>query len=344
MTSQPAALRPILARLAAGGTLSEADAEGAFEAIIAGIATPAQIGAILMGLATRGETVDELTAAVRVLRRHAVPVAAPPDAIDCCGTGGDGRNTLNISTAVAFVVAACGVTVAKHGNRAASSRSGTADVLGALGVENEATPEQAQAMLDRHGLAFLFAPSHHPAMKAVGPIRGELGFRTIFNLAGPLANPANTRRQLVGVYHTSWIGPVAEVLKRLGSVSAWVVQGSDGLDELTITGPSEVAILSDGRIERRTVTPEDAGLPYASLAAIEGADPAFNAAALTRLLGGEVGAYRNIVLLNAAAALIVAGRASDLRDGVALAAAAIDDGRARALLGRMAGQAVEGVA
>ena len=338
MSQESSALQPMLAHLVTGTPLSEAEAESVFESIVAGTATPAQVGAILTAMAIRGETVDELTAAVRVMRRHAVPVVAAPDAIDCCGTGGDGRGTLNISTAVAFVVAACGVTVAKHGNRAASSRSGTADVLGALGVDNEATPERAQAMIDRYRLGFLFAPSHHPAMRAVGPIRRELGFRTIFNLAGPLANPANTRRQLVGVYHTSWIEPVAEVLRRLGSVSAWVVQGSDGLDELTISGPSEVAIVADGRVERRTVTPEDAGLPRSPLSAIQGADPVFNAAALTRLLEGETGAYRDIVLLNAAAALIVAGKSRDLAAGVALAAAAIDEGRARALLVRMAGK------
>jgi anthranilate phosphoribosyltransferase len=338
MNGESAALRPMLARLASGTPLSESEAESVFEAIVAGAATPAQIGAILTAMATRGETVDELTAAVRVMRRHAIAVQAPPDAIDCCGTGGDGRGTLNISTAVAFVVAACGVTVAKHGNRAASSRSGTADVLGALGVENEATPERAQAMLDRYKLGFLFAPAHHPAMRAVGPIRGELGFRTIFNLAGPLANPANTRRQLVGVYHTSWIEPVAEALRRLGSVSAWVVQGSDGLDELTISGPSEVAIVADGVVERRRIIPEDAGLTRSPLSAIQGADPVFNAAALVRLLEGEIGAYRDIVLLNAAAALIVAGRTRDLASGVTLAAAAIDDGRARALLARMTGK------
>jgi len=324
-------LQPVLARLASGARLSDAEAESVFESIIAGTATPAQIGSILTSLSARGETVEELTAATRVLRRHAIPVTGASEAIDCCGTGGDGRGTLNISTAVAFVAAACGVTVAKHGNRAASSRSGTADVLGALGIDNEATPETAQQMLDRHGLTFLFAPSHHPAMRAVRTIRSELGFRTIFNLAGPLANPAGTRRQLVGVYHARWIEPVAEVLKRLGSVAAWVVHGSDGLDELTITGPSEVAILKDGRIERRTVTPEEAGLSRAPLAAIKGGDPAFNAAALTRLLDGETGAYRDVVLLNAAAALMVAERVADLPSGVALAAAAIDDGRARPL-------------
>jgi anthranilate phosphoribosyltransferase len=330
----PFALQPMLARLAQGAELTEDEAEKLFEAIVAGAASPAQIGGSLMALAARGETVEELTAAIRVMRRHLLPISGGADAVDCCGTGGDGHGTLNISTAVAFVVAASGVPVAKHGNRAASSRSGAADVLGALGI-GIASPAQAEHMLKAYGLTFMFAPNHHPAMRAVGPIRSELGFRTLFNLAGPLSNPAGTIRQLVGVYDPRWLEPVAEALKRLGSVSVWVVHGSDGLDELTITGPSEVAILANGTVERRTVTPEDAGLPRASLADIQGGDPAENAAALLRLLDGETGAYRNIVLLNAAAALIVAGKAVNLHAGVALAAEAIDSGRARALLVRL---------
>jgi anthranilate phosphoribosyltransferase len=325
------ALQPVLARLAQGGELTEPEAELLFEAIVAGTAFPAQIGAALMALAARGETVEELTAAVRVMRRHLVPISGRADAIDCCGTGGDGHGTLNISTAVAFVVAACGVPVAKHGNRAASSRSGAADVLGALGI-GVASPAKAEQMLARHGLTFMFAPNHHPGTKAVGTIRKELGFRTLFNLAGPLSNPAGTMRQLVGVYHPRWLMPVAQALGRLGSISAWIVHGSDGLDELTITGPSEVAILTEDGIEGRIVTPEDAGLPRAALSDIQGGEPADNAAALLRLLDGETGAYRNIVLLNAAAALIVAGKAADLKAGVVLAAAAIDSGKARTLL------------
>ena len=334
--SDQTALQPLLARLALGAELSEVEAEGLFEAIIAGTATPAQIGAALMALAQRGETAAELTGAVRVMRRHLIPIKGGEDAIDCCGTGGDGHGTLNISTAVAFIVSACGVPVAKHGNRAATSRSGAADVLGALGI-GITTPDQAERMLAAHGLTFMFAPNHHAAMRAVGGLRRELGFRTLVNLAGPLSNPAGTRRQLVGVYDPRWLMPVAEALRRLGTESAWVVHGSDGLDELTITGPSEVAILADGVITRRTVTPEDACLPRATLADIRGGTPAENAAALTRLLAGETGAYRNIVLLNAGAALVVAGRAADLKAGVAQAAAAIDDGRAQILLGRLAG-------
>jgi anthranilate phosphoribosyltransferase len=329
------ALQPLLARLVSGAALTEDQAEAVFEAIVGGVATPAQIGGILTAMATRGETVAELTAAVRAMRRHAIKIDGPDDAIDCCGTGGDGHGTLNISTAVAFVVAACGVPVAKHGNRAASSRSGAADVLGALGIPL-ASPETAERMLKKHGLTFMFAPNHHPAMRTVGPIRRELGFRTLFNLAGPLSNPAGIRRQLVGVYEPRWLEPVAEALNRLGSVSAWVVHGSDGLDELTITGPSEVTILRDGKIERRTVVPEDAGLPRATLADIQGGEPADNAAALLRLLDGETGPYRNIVLLNAAAALVVAGKADDLPAGVALGADVLDYGRGRVLLDRLA--------
>jgi anthranilate phosphoribosyltransferase len=334
VVTAPGALQPILARLTLGAELSEAEAEQLFEAIIEGAATPAQIGAILMGLAARGETTEELTAAVRVMRNHLIPIAGVDDAIDCCGTGGDGHGTLNISTAVAFIVAACGVPVAKHGNRAASSRSGAADVLGALGI-GVATPAQAEAMLKTHGLTFMFAPNHHPAMRAVGGLRRELGFRTLFNLAGPLSNPAGTKRQLVGVYDPRWLMPVAEALQRLGSEAAWVVHGSDGLDELTITGASDVAILVDGAIERRTITPEQFGLRRSALADIQGGEPAENAAALTRLLDGEQGPYRDIVLLNAAAAFIVAGKAADIPAGMTLAAGALDDGRARALLTAM---------
>jgi anthranilate phosphoribosyltransferase len=324
----------MLASLVKGATLSEAEAEAVFEVIIAGEATPAQMGAILMAMAQRGETALELTGAVRAMRRHSIQIAGATDAIDCCGTGGDGHGTLNISTAVAFIVAARGVTVAKHGNRAASSRSGAADVLGELGIQ-AATPDEAQRNLILHGLAFLFAPNHHPAMRAVAGLRRELGFRTVFNLAGPLSNPAGARRQLVGVYDQRWLGPVAESLNRLGSTAAWVVHGDDGLDELSIAGPSHVAILADGHIDRRVVTPEDAGLPRWPLSAIHGGEPAANAQALRRLLDGERGAYRDIVLLNAAACLIVAGKVEALPAGVAMAAEAIDTGGAASLLADM---------
>jgi anthranilate phosphoribosyltransferase len=337
--SAEVSVQPMLARLVQGHSLSEDEADTLFEAFIAGLATPAQIAAALTAMAQRGETVDELTGAVRVMRRHAIRISGAEEAIDCCGTGGDGHGTLNVSTAVAFVVAACGVRVAKHGNRAASSRSGAADVLGALGLEGNADPVAAERTLVRHGLAFLFAPNHHPAMRVVAAVRRELGFRTLFNLAGPLANPAGTTRQLVGVFDRRWLEPVAQVLRRLGSREAWVVHGRDGLDELTITGPSDVAVLADGGIGLRTVTPEQAGLARAPLEAIRGGAPSENAAALRRLLDGERGAYRDIVLLNAAAALIVAGRAADLAEGAALSAEAIDSGKARSLLARLAAEA-----
>lgn len=333
--SSDAALRRMLARLVQGERLSEGDSETLFETFVDGSASPAQIGAALAAMAVRGETVEELTGAVRVMNRHAIRISGGEEAIDCCGTGGDGHGTLNVSTAVAFVVGGCGVRVAKHGNRAASSQSGAADVLSALGVAGSAAPDEAERMLARHGLAFLFAPSHHPAMKAVAQVRRELGFRTLFNLAGPLTNPAGARRQLVGVYDARWLQPAAEALRRLGSIAAWVVHGSDGLDELTITGPSSVAMLEDGRISVREVTPEEAGLPRASLDSIRGGFPADNASALRRMLEGQPGPYRDIVLLNAAAALIVAGRAASLRDGVERAARSIDEGAAAALLDRM---------
>jgi anthranilate phosphoribosyltransferase len=332
--SEAIALRAALARLSEGARLTEAEAEAVFELIVAGEATPAQVGAVLMAMAARGETVEELTGAVRTMRRHSVQIDGVDEAIDCCGTGGDGLGTLNISTAVAFVTAACGVKVAKHGNRSASSKSGAADVLGELGLP-ASSPNEAQNALTRYGLTFLFAPNHHPAMRAVAGLRRELGFRTLFNLAGPLSNPAGARRQLVGVYHERWLEPVAEALRRLASIAAWVVHGDDGLDELTITGPSQVAILADGRVGRRVVTPEDAGLRRWPLSEILGGEPAWNAAALRRLLAGETGAYRDIVLLNAAACLMVAGKVAELRAGAALAAEAIDRGAAAALLADM---------
>jgi len=321
-------LKPVLAKLADGAALSEADAESAFEALMSGAASPAQIGAFLMALRVRGETVAELTGAARIMRAKALKVTAPADAIDTCGTGGDASGTYNISTAVAFVVAGCGVTVAKHGNRAMSSKTGTADVLAALGVNLDAAPELIELAIHRARIGFLFAQKHHSAMKHVAPVRGEMGVRTIFNLVGPLSNPAGARRQLLGVFAHKWIVPLAETLGRLGSERAWVVHGSDGLDELTTTGASFVAELDGGRVRTFEVTPEDAGLPRAEPAVLKGGDAAHNAAALKTVLADEKSAYRDIVLLNAAAALIVAGRADDLRTGAALAAQAISSGRA----------------
>jgi len=328
-------LRSILNRIAEGERLSEPEAEDAFGLLMNGEATPAQIAGLLMGLRVRGETVEEMAGAVRAMRARMTIVPAPDDAIDVCGTGGDRSGTVNVSTAVGFVVAGCGVTVAKHGNRALSSRSGSADVLAALGVGMETTPEQTAQGLAEARIAFLMAPRYHAAMRHVAGARVELGIRTIFNLLGPMANPARVTRQLVGVFSPAWLEPMAETLGRLGAVHAWVVHGSDGLDELTTTGPSEVAEWRDGKLRRFQVTPEEAGLPLAPPDALKGGEPAENARALRSVLRGELGPYRDIVLLNAAASLHVAGVAPGLRDGVALAETSIASGSALRSLDRL---------
>jgi anthranilate phosphoribosyltransferase len=328
-------IKSLLARVALGKSLSETDAEAAFDIIMSGDATPAQIGGFLMALRVRGETVAEITGAARIMRAKASPIEAPPGAVDTCGTGGDASGTYNISTAAALVVAACGVPVAKHGNRALSSKSGSADVLGALGVKIDADIELVRECLWDAKIGFLMAPRHHAAMRHVAGPRVELGTRTIFNLLGPLANPAGTKRQVVGVYSEQWIGPMAEVLGRLGAERAWVVHGSDGLDELTTTGPSQVAEWRDGAVHRFEVTPEAVGLPRAAAADLKGGDAVANAAALRRLLDSEAGAYRDIVLLNAAAALVVTDKVATLSEGVAAAAQAIDSGAARHTLDQL---------
>ncbi len=335
-------LKATIARIADGAILSADEAEAAFDVIMSGNATPAQIGAFLVGLRVRGETVDEIAAAAKVMRAKATKVDAPAGAMDTCGTGGDGAGTYNISTAVAFVLAAHDIPIAKHGNRALSSKSGTSQVLEALGVNLDVTPEQVSHCVREAGIGFMFAPAHHSAMKHVGPIRVELGIRTIFNLLGPLSNPAGAPYQLLGVFASEWTEPLAHVLNNLGSTAAWVVHGSDGLDELTTTGPSHVSQLKDGKVTNFTITPEDAGLPLAQTSDLVGGDPAHNAAALTKLLDGEKNAYRDIVLLNAAAGLIVAGKASDLKDGAAKAAAAIDNGSAKARLAALVTLSNEG--
>jgi anthranilate phosphoribosyltransferase len=324
-------LKPTIARLASGESLTAGQAEAAFDIIMSGEATPAQIGALLMAMRIRGETVAEITGAVRAMRARMTAIAAPADAIDVCGTGGDNAGTLNVSSAVTFVVAGCGVPVAKHGNRALSSRTGGADVLTALGVNVDAPMEALPAILSRAGCVFLFAPRHHPSMRhAAGP-RVELGTRTIFNLLGPLANPARVRRQLTGVFSPDWTLPMAETLAALGHEAAWIVHGM-GLDELTIAGPNHVTALRDGKIASFVVAPEDAGLSHAPIEAIKGGDAGFNATALEAMLQGAPGAYRDTVLLNAAAALIVAGRTDELREGVSLAAGSIGSGAAFAAL------------
>ncbi len=332
VTNQADGFKKLLSLVANGDKLSQAQAEEAFEIIMSGNATPSQIGAMLMGLRLRGETVDEITGAARVMRAKAVPIQAPPGAIDTCGTGGDASGTFNISTGAAIVVAACGVPVAKHGNRAASSKSGSADVLAALGVNLDADMALVAESLRVNNIGFMMAPRHHAAMRHVGPTRVELGTRTIFNLLGPLANPAAAKRQLLGVFSRQWIAPVAEVLGQLGSERAWVVHGSDGLDELTTTGASYVAELKDGKVTTFEVTPEDAGLARVTADALKGGDPEHNAQAIIAMLDGATGPYRDIVLLNAAAALIVAGKAADLKAGVKLAAEAIASGKAKATL------------
>jgi len=328
------AFKPLLAKLADGATLGEADAEAFFAACLRGEPTPAQIAAAVTAMRLRGEAVGEITAFARAMRKTARTLDHPYQVIDVCGTGGDGAHTLNISTAVALVVAGAGVRVAKHGTRAVSSKSGSSDVLAALGVDIEAGLEQQRRALDEAGLTFLFAPAHHGAMRHVLPVRQELGFRTIFNLVGPLANPAGAQRQLLGVYHPKWVEPLARVLGALGAERAWVVHGQ-GLDEMTTAGVTDIAEWRDGQIRLFSVKPEDVGLPRAALGDLAGGDPEENAAALRRLLDGAAGPYRDIVLLNAAAALLVAGRVETLQDGVALAAAAIDGGRARVALERL---------
>lgn len=327
--------KTLVAKAASGSPLSRGEAAEAFDLIMESAASEVQVAAFLTALHMRGETVDEIAAAASSLRARALTVDAPADAIDTCGTGGDGLGTLNISTAAALVTAACGVKIAKHGNRAQSSKSGSADVLAALGVKIDLTPRQVSRCIDEAGLGFLFAPAHHSAMKHVGPVRQQLGFRTVFNLLGPLCNPARVKRQLVGVFADKWIEPLARVLQTLGTERAWVVHGSDGLDELTVTGPSRVAELSHGEVKVFTVTPGDAGLATHKLDALFGGDAATNAAAIERLLNGEAGAYRDIVCLNAAGSLIVAGKVSSLREGVQMAQNAIDEGRARATLAKL---------
>ncbi len=327
-------LKPVLARLARGETLSEAESEAAFGIVMSGEATPAQIAGMLMAMRVRRETVAELTGAVRAMRARMIEIVAPPDAMDVCGTGGDGAGTLNVSTAVTFVLAGAGVPVAKHGNRALSSQTGGADVLAALGVDLAAPPARLSAILQDAGCVFLFAPTHHAALRhAAGP-RVELGTRTIFNLLGPLANPARVRRQLTGTFDAAWARPMAEALRSLGSERAWIVHGQ-GLDELTVAGPNSVVALDGDQMHEFVVTPEDAGLPISPVAAIKGGDAAHNAAKLLGLLQGDHGPYRDTVLLNAAAGLIVAGRTETLRDGVDLAARTIDDGAALAALQRL---------
>ncbi|PTE12002.1 anthranilate phosphoribosyltransferase [Mesorhizobium helmanticense] len=328
------ALKTHIAKIATGTALSFEEAREAFDIIMSGDATPGQIGGFLMALRVRGETVSEISGAVATMRAKMLRVDAPEGAIDIVGTGGDNSHSVNISTASAFVIAACGVPVAKHGNRGLSSQTGAADVLIALGVKIDIPPETIGRCIQEAGVGFMFAPAHHPAMKHVGPTRVELGTRTIFNLLGPLSNPAGVSRQMVGVFLPEWIMPVAETLKALGADHAWVAHG-DGYDEITTTGETQVAELVGGEIRSFTLTPEAVGLKRHTKDELRGGDAAYNAKAMRDMLGGAAGAYRDTVLMNAGAGLVVAGKATTLADGMASAAQAIDSGRALKVLDRL---------
>jgi anthranilate phosphoribosyltransferase len=328
-------IKPLIAKAASGEPLTREEAESAFNIIMEGEATPTQIGGLLMALRVRGETTDEIAGAVASMRARMAPVEAPPGAMDIVGTGGDAAGTYNISTCAAFVVAGAGVPVAKHGNRALSSRSGSADVLKELGVNIDIGPRRIADCIREAGIGFMFAPAHHPAMRHVGPSRVELGTRTIFNLLGPLCNPASVRRYMLGVFAPHWIEPVAEALRALGAESAWVVHGSDGLDEVTTTGATYVAELKAGHVRVFEVHPEELGLEEARPDTLKGGTAEENAAALRAVLDGQLGPYRDIVLANAAAALIVAGKAQLLSDAAALARDSIESGRARNALDRL---------
>jgi len=328
-------LKPLI-DAAADRALTGPEAIRAFTILFEGNATPSQIGGFLMALRTRGETVGEYAAAATVMRSKCLAVKAPAGAMDIVGTGGTGRPTLQISTATAFTVAGCGVPVAKHGNRKLSSNSGAADALGMNGIDVMVGRDVVERALAETGIGFMMAPMHHPAIKHVMPTRMELGTRTIFNILGPLTNPAGVKRQLTGAFSRDLIRPMAETLLELGSDTAWLVHGSDGTDELTITGTSWVAVLENGAVSEREIHPEDAGLPVHEFAAITGGTPQDNGRALAAVLAGAKNAYRDAVLLNSAAALIIAGRASTLPQGVEMAMASIDSGQAASKLAALA--------
>jgi anthranilate phosphoribosyltransferase len=327
--------KALIGKVATGAVLSREESSGAFDRMMSGEATPSQMGALLMGLRVRGETVDEITGAVAAMRAKMLRVKAPENAIDVVGTGGDASGSYNISTCASFIVAGAGIPVAKHGNRALSSKSGSADVLTSLGVKIDLTPEDVGRCIGEAGIGFMFAPAHHPAMKNVGPTRVELGTRTIFNLLGPLSNPAGVKRQLVGVFSRHWIEPLAQVLNNLGSDSVWVVHGSDGLDEITISGPTHIAALENGKVRTFELKPEDIGLKLAKPEALRGADADTNATALKAVLDNKDSAYRDVALMNAAAALVVAQAANDIKEGAALARKSLESGAARARLDKL---------
>jgi anthranilate phosphoribosyltransferase len=330
-----AELKPLIAKIADGKPLSVEEAREAFDIIMSGNATPSQIGAVLMGLRVRGETVDEITGAVMTMREKMTRVSAPADAIDIVGTGGDASGSYNVSTCAALVAAGAGLHIAKHGNRALSSKSGAADTLAALGVNIEAKPDTIARCINEAGVGFMFAPAHHAAMRHVGPSRVELATRTIFNLLGPLSNPAGVKRQIVGVFAKQWVEPLAHVLNKLGSEAVWVTHGEGGLDEITPTGTTWVAELKDGKVTTFEIQPEDAGVQRRKLEELKGGDAEYNAKALRAVLAGEKNAFRDAAVMTAGAALLVAGKAKDLKEGTALAEKAIDSGAAEEVLAKL---------
>lgn len=328
-------LKPLIAKIADAKPLSLDEARTAFDIIMSGNATPSQIGAVLMGLRVRGETVDEITGAVMTMREKMLPVTAPDDAIDIVGTGGDASGSYNVSTCAALVTAGAGLPVAKHGNRALSSKSGAADTLAALGVNIEAKPDIISRCITEAGCGFMFAPAHHAAVRHVGPSRVELATRTIFNLLGPMSNPASVKRQVIGVYARQWVEPLAQVMNKLGSEAVWVTHGEGGLDEITPTGTTWVAELKDGKVTTFEIEPEDAGVQRRTLEELKGGDADYNAKALRGVLAGDRNAFRDASAMTAGAALLVAGKAKDLKDGTAQAEAAIESGAAMKVLDKL---------
>ena len=328
-------LRGLIQKVSTGSTLERAEIQTALSIMMSGVATPAQMGAFLMAMRVRGETVNEITGAAELLRSRMTPVTAPPGAIDIVGTGGDSHGTFNVSTCSAIVAAGAGLKVAKHGNRSVSSKSGASDVLSALGVKIDLSPEEVAKCIDAAGVGFMWAPLHHAAMKHWAPVRAELGIRTIFNVLGPICNPAGVKRQVVGVYSLELVEPIAQVLNNLGSEHVWVVHGHDGMDEMTTTGATRIAELKDGSVRTFEITPADAGLAPARLTDLLGGDATVNAAAIRDVLAGKPGPFRDIVVLNTAAALIVAGRSDNLTVAAETAQGVIDSGAAAGALERL---------
>jgi anthranilate phosphoribosyltransferase len=328
-------LKPLIAKCAGGKALTREEARSAFDVLMSGEATPSQIGGLLMALRVRGETVDEITGAVETMREKMLRVEAPADAIDIVGTGGDASGSYNISTCAALIAAGAGLKVAKHGNRALSSKSGAADVLAALGVKIDLKPEDVSRCIHEAGLGFMFAPAHHSSMKYVGPSRVELGTRTIFNLLGPLSNPAGVKRQVTGVFAKDWVEPLAHVLKNLGSERAWICHGEGGFDEIVPSGASWVAELKDGKVTTFEIKPEDVGLARSKSEDLKGAEAGHNAEALVAVLDGLRCAFRDAAVMTAGAALLIAGKAQDYRDGITQAAQSIDSGSARTALDKL---------